>query len=116
MRYGEAEGGKVERGGDYTDLVVWQRAMDFVDAVSDATENRPRREEYGLSNRVRRPVVSEPANIAGGRGERARERMHTTSRLPTDRSGKSRRCFVSVPAEDSWNKRRWKGPWANREK
>ncbi|HEY7037012.1 MAG TPA: four helix bundle protein [Thermomicrobiales bacterium] len=70
----------MERSGDYTELVVWQRAMDFVDAVYDATEGWPRREEFGLSNQVRRAVVSVRANIAEGKGRTGtREYAHHLS-------------------------------------
>jgi four helix bundle protein len=76
----KAEGKDVDRGSDYTELVVWQRAMDFVDAVYDVTENWPRREEFGLSNQVRRAVVSVPANIAEGKGRTGtREYAHHLS-------------------------------------
>lgn len=67
-------------GGDYTRLIVWQRAMDLVDAVYDTTEHWPRKEEFGLTNQVRRAVVSVPANIAEGKGRTgAREYAHHLS-------------------------------------
>jgi four helix bundle protein len=54
--------------------------MDLVDAVYDATEEWPRREEYGLSNQIRRAVVSVPANIAEGKGRTGvREYAHHLS-------------------------------------
>jgi four helix bundle protein len=69
-----------ERGSDYTDLIVWQKAMDLVDTVYDATEEWPRREEFGLSNQVRRAAVSVPANIAEGKGRTgSREYSHRLS-------------------------------------
>jgi four helix bundle protein len=72
--------GRVERGADYTGLVVWQKAMDLVDTVYDATEGWPKREEFGLSNQVRRAVVSVPANIAEGKGRTGpREYAHHLS-------------------------------------
>lgn len=52
----------------YTDLVAWQRAMDLVMLVYEATEGFPPRERFGLTNQLRRAAVSVPSNIAEGRG------------------------------------------------
>ena len=50
----------------YENLIVWQKAMDLVDVVYDATEPWPRREIFGLTDQIRRAVVSVPSNIAEG--------------------------------------------------
>jgi len=52
----------------YRDLVVWQKAMDFVVEVYKLTRGFPREEAYGLTNQVRRAAVSVPSNIAEGQG------------------------------------------------
>jgi four helix bundle protein len=52
----------------YRELIVWQKAMDLVEAVYNATHDWPRDEAYGLTNQVRRAVVSIPSNIAEGQG------------------------------------------------
>ncbi len=52
----------------YRDLVAWQRAMDLVEAVYRATARFPRDEIYGLTNQLRRCVVSVPSNLAEGQG------------------------------------------------
>lgn len=52
----------------YRDLLVWQRAMDLVDAVYRLTRGFPREEVYGLTSQVRRAAVSVPSNIAEGHG------------------------------------------------
>jgi len=52
----------------YRDLVVWQRAMDLVEAVYLATRGWPREERFGLTDQVRRAAVSVPANVAEGQG------------------------------------------------
>ena len=52
----------------YQDLTVWQRAMDLVEGVYRVTKDWPKDEQYGLTNQVRRAVVSVPANIAEGQG------------------------------------------------
>ena len=60
--------GPRSRIGRYTDLKVWQRAMDLTDAVYDASESFPRDEAFGLTSQVRRAAVSIPSNIAEGWG------------------------------------------------
>ena len=52
----------------YENLIVWQKAMDLVDGVYDATERWPKDELFGVTGQVRRAVVSVPANIAEGKG------------------------------------------------
>ena len=64
----------------YRDLLVWQRSMDLVDAVYDATESFPRHEIYALTAQLRRAAVSIPSNIAEGHGRgRPREYLHHVS-------------------------------------
>jgi four helix bundle protein len=55
---------------NYRDLVAWQKAMDFVEAIYKATKAFPRDELYGLTNQLRRCSVSIPSNIAEGQGRR----------------------------------------------
>ncbi len=52
----------------YRDLVVWQKAIDFVEAVYLTTRDWPMEERFGLTNQVRRAAVSVPANVAEGQG------------------------------------------------
>jgi len=54
----------------HRDLVVWQKAMDLVEAVYRATSSFPKEETYALTSQIRRAVVSVPANIAEGQGRR----------------------------------------------
>jgi four helix bundle protein len=53
-------------GTSYADLIVWQRAMDFVETLYHATARFPREEIYGLTSQMRRAAVSIPSNIAEG--------------------------------------------------
>ncbi len=53
---------------DYRDLIVWQKAMDLVEAIYRATGTFPRDEIYGLISQLRRAAVSIPSNIAEGNG------------------------------------------------
>ncbi len=48
------------------DLEVWKKSIDFVTTVYQVTENYPKTEIYGLTNQIRRAVVSVPSNIAEG--------------------------------------------------
>jgi four helix bundle protein len=50
----------------YTELLAWQKAMDFIDAIYSATRNFPKEELYGLCSQLRRSAVSIAANLAEG--------------------------------------------------
>ncbi len=52
----------------YLDLIVWQKGMDFCTDVYTATKAFPKEELFGLTQQVRRAVVSIPSNIAEGYG------------------------------------------------
>ena len=56
----------------YQDLVVWQKAMDFVVICYAITQNFPKDEIFGLSSQLKRAAVSVPANIAEGHGRATR--------------------------------------------
>lgn len=50
----------------FRDLVVWQKAHQFVLGVYSLTATFPRQETYGLAVQMRRAAVSIPADIAEG--------------------------------------------------
>jgi four helix bundle protein len=50
----------------HKDLIVWQKAMDFVEEVYKLTDKMPQSELYGLTSQIRRSAVSIPSNIAEG--------------------------------------------------
>ncbi len=50
----------------FEDLIVWQKAHQFVLAVYRLSRTFPRSETYGLSSQFRRAAVSIAANIAEG--------------------------------------------------
>ena len=52
----------------HKELVVWQKAMDLVEAVYGITKTFPRSEIYGLASQMQRAAVSVPSNIAEGHG------------------------------------------------
>lgn len=51
----------------YKDLIAWQRGMDLVATIYDATETFPSNEQFGLVSQLRRAAVSVPSNIAEGK-------------------------------------------------
>lgn len=55
----------------YQDLLVWQRAMDYVVFCYEITASFPK-EVYGLTSQLRRSAVSIPSNIAEGHGRNTR--------------------------------------------
>lgn len=55
----------------YKDLIVWQKAMNLVERVYQETKAFPREELYGLTNQLRRAVVSIPSNIAEGQARQS---------------------------------------------
>lgn len=50
----------------FEDLIVWQKAHQFVLSTYAYTEKFPKPEMYGLVSQLRRAAVSIPANIAEG--------------------------------------------------
>lgn len=55
----------------YSDLVVWQKAMDLVEEIYKLTATFPSDERFGLSSQLQRAVVSIPSNIAEGHGRKS---------------------------------------------
>lgn len=54
----------------YKDLIVWQKSIQLVKKIYILTQNFPKEEQFGLTNQLRRAVVSIPSNIAEGYGRR----------------------------------------------
>ena len=53
---------------NFTDMPVWQKAMDLSVEVFNLTTSLPRSEDYGLTSQIRRSSNSVPSNIAEGFG------------------------------------------------
>ncbi len=67
-------------GRSYRELLVWQKAMQTVTDVYKLSGNFPKEETYGLTNQLRRAVVSVPSNIAEGQGrDSTKEFIHYLS-------------------------------------
>lgn len=56
----------------FQDLIVWQKAHQFVLSVYHYSENFPKNEIYGLTSQLRRAAVSVPANISEGFKKKSR--------------------------------------------
>ena len=52
----------------YTNLQIWQQAMELVEEIYKLTKTFPADEKYGLIYQMNRAAVSIPSNIAEGAG------------------------------------------------
>lgn len=50
----------------HKDLEAWKESINFVTKVYNVTNKFPKSEMFGLTNQIRRSVVSIPSNIAEG--------------------------------------------------
>lgn len=57
--------------GNYKELIVWQKSVDFVTDIYSFTHNFPKEELYSLTSQIRRSSVSIPSNIAEGHSRRS---------------------------------------------
>ncbi len=53
--------------GDYRKLQIWEKSIELVTHIYNATKTFPQDEIYGLTSQIRSAVVSLPANIAEGK-------------------------------------------------
>jgi four helix bundle protein len=53
----------------HSDLIAWQKAMGWVEAVYRATEHFPGVERFGLTRQLRESAASVPSNISEGFGQ-----------------------------------------------
>ena len=65
---------------NFKDLIVWQRAVDFVPVAYELLRQFPPEERFALGDQVRRAAVSVPANIAEGQArQHPKEFLHYLS-------------------------------------
>jgi len=63
--------------GSFKDLEIFQLSVQYVKSVYHITQSFPDEENYGLTNQLRRAVISISANIAEGSSRRtASDRQH----------------------------------------
>jgi four helix bundle protein len=55
----------------YSDLLVWQRAMDLVVEIYRLCQSFPAAERYGLISQMQRAAISVPSNIAEGQARKS---------------------------------------------
>ncbi len=55
---------------DFRDIIAWQKSHELVIEIYNATAGFPAKEQFGLTNQIRRAVVSIISNIAEGFGRR----------------------------------------------
>jgi four helix bundle protein len=55
----------------YSELLVWQKAMDLVSSTYRLAASFPDGEKFGLIGQLQRAAVSMPANIAEGHGRKS---------------------------------------------
>lgn len=58
---------------NYTDLVIWQKAMELGVEVYKLTQEYPKGEQFGLMAQTRGSSASVPANIAEGFGRNSKK-------------------------------------------
>ena len=61
--------------GTYTDLQVWQAAMDLAEEIYRITKTFSKEETYALTVQLRRAAVSVPSNIAEGKGRTSEKEL-----------------------------------------
>lgn len=77
----------------FQDLIVWQKAYQFVLGLYRLTDSLPKHEVYGLTSQMRRAAVSIAANIAEGfrrRGRPDKARFMNISQGSVEES----RCYL----------------------
>jgi len=82
----------------FRDLVVWQKAHQFVLEVYRLTGRFPKSETYGLSLQMRRASVSVPANIA--EGFRRRSKADKVRFLNTSESSLEESRYYLILSQD----------------
>lgn len=53
---------------NFKELKIWQESREFCKPIYEITKQFPDTEKFGLTNQIRRAVVSVPSNIAEGSG------------------------------------------------
>lgn len=59
----------------YKNLHIWIKSMELVNFIYEVTKNFPKDEIFGLTNQIKRAVVSVPSNIAEGAGRNSNQQF-----------------------------------------
>jgi|GEM_PF-2756942 len=83
----------------HKDLIVWQKAMSFVEEIYSLSKGFPDEEKYGLTAQLRRASVSIPSNISEGAARHGKNSYiffiwHWDLQLKLKRSWNSRGVFI----------------------
>jgi len=57
---------RTEKIKSFQDLKIWQKGIQLVEQIYNASKSLPKEEIYGLQSQIRRSAVSIPSNIAEG--------------------------------------------------
>ena len=58
---------------NFKELLVWQKARNFVKDIYTLTKNFPADEKFGLTQQIRRASISIPSNISEGHMRRSKK-------------------------------------------
>jgi four helix bundle protein len=78
----------------FRDLIVWERAHQFVLGIYALTAAFPKQETYGLALQMRRAAISIPANIAEGFRRRGKADKARFMNLAEGSLEESRYCWI----------------------
>ncbi len=67
--------------GTHKDLLVWQNSMQLVSEVYLMTGDFPKREQFGITDQIRRAAVSIPTNISEGSARQTPNEFHHFLRI-----------------------------------
>ena len=66
---------------DYKDLKIWQKGFSLTEKVYELTNSFPKKEQYSLTDQIRRAAISVPSNIAEGFGRASKKHFHSFLRI-----------------------------------
>ena len=77
----------------FEDLIVWQKAIDFVTQVYRVTNQGELKRDFGLRDQMRRAAVSIPTNIAEGFERASRKEYLNFLNIAKGSAGETRSLF-----------------------
>lgn len=83
---------------NYKDLKVWEKAHFFTSGVYECTSAFPKEELYSLTNQLRRPASSIPADIAEGCGKNSNQEFVHFLNIASGSANESE--YFLIPSKD----------------